>query len=122
MPEFKERETVRQQRKAEALAPYVARAMARKQRLGELAEDEIPSFVALGRRIAEQGKETEQQRRNSREMVRKFASAAGGPAEGPRSGGACDGRQYCSLRRCCRPVAGLSRAACMQPVTLSHRP
>ncbi len=64
MPEFKQREAGRQQRKAEALQPYIERAMARKRRLRALAEDEIPSFVALGRRIAEEGRETEQQRQN----------------------------------------------------------
>jgi alkanesulfonate monooxygenase SsuD/methylene tetrahydromethanopterin reductase-like flavin-dependent oxidoreductase (luciferase family) len=64
MPEFKERDATRQQRKAAELAPYVEKAMARKQRMRELADDEIPTFVALGRQIAEQGKETEQQRQN----------------------------------------------------------
>jgi alkanesulfonate monooxygenase SsuD/methylene tetrahydromethanopterin reductase-like flavin-dependent oxidoreductase (luciferase family) len=64
MPEFKERDAARQQRKAAELAPYVEAAMARKQRMRELADDEIPTFVALGRQIAEQGKETEQQRQN----------------------------------------------------------
>jgi alkanesulfonate monooxygenase SsuD/methylene tetrahydromethanopterin reductase-like flavin-dependent oxidoreductase (luciferase family) len=64
MPEFKERDAARQQRKAAALAPYVEKAMARKQRMRALADDEIPTFVALGRQIAEQGKETEQQRQN----------------------------------------------------------
>jgi alkanesulfonate monooxygenase SsuD/methylene tetrahydromethanopterin reductase-like flavin-dependent oxidoreductase (luciferase family) len=64
MPEFKEREAVRQRAKAEALAPYVEQAMARKRAMPALADDEIPSFVALGRQIAEQGKETEQQRQN----------------------------------------------------------
>ena len=64
MPEFKAREAARQQRKAEELAPYVEKAMARKQRMAELADDAIPSFVALGRQIAEQGKATEQQRLN----------------------------------------------------------
>jgi hypothetical protein len=64
MPEFKEREAARQRAKAEALAPYVEQAMARKRVMPALANSEIPSFVALGRQIAEQGKETEQQRRN----------------------------------------------------------
>ncbi|HXZ00436.1 MAG TPA: LLM class flavin-dependent oxidoreductase [Stellaceae bacterium] len=64
MPEFKAREALRQQRKAEALAPYIEQAMARKQRMKELVDSEIPSFAALGRKIAEQGQETEQQRLN----------------------------------------------------------
>jgi alkanesulfonate monooxygenase SsuD/methylene tetrahydromethanopterin reductase-like flavin-dependent oxidoreductase (luciferase family) len=64
MPEFKERELARQRHKAAALAPYVEQAMARKRRVKELADDEIPTFLALGRQIADQGKETEQQRQN----------------------------------------------------------
>jgi alkanesulfonate monooxygenase SsuD/methylene tetrahydromethanopterin reductase-like flavin-dependent oxidoreductase (luciferase family) len=64
MPEFKEREAARRQRKAAELAPYIEKAMARKRAMKELADDAIPTFVALGRQIAEQGKETEQQRQN----------------------------------------------------------
>jgi alkanesulfonate monooxygenase SsuD/methylene tetrahydromethanopterin reductase-like flavin-dependent oxidoreductase (luciferase family) len=59
MPEFKSREAARQKRKMEELAPYIEKAMARKERMKELTDDEIPSFVALGRQIAEQGKQTE---------------------------------------------------------------
>ena len=64
MPEFKDREAERQRRKEVALQPYVEQAMARKRVMPPLADREIPSFVALGRQIAEQGKETEQQRQN----------------------------------------------------------
>jgi hypothetical protein len=32
--------------------------MARKERMKELADDEIPTIVALGRQIAEEGKKT----------------------------------------------------------------
>jgi hypothetical protein len=58
MPEFKEKEAERQKRKDEELAPYVEKAMARKERMKELADDEIPTIVALGRQIAEEGKKT----------------------------------------------------------------
>ena len=72
MPEFKEREAARQQRKAEELAPFIEKAMARKQRMASLADDAIPSFTALGRQIAEQGKATEQQLQNRQ----RWAAAA----------------------------------------------
>jgi alkanesulfonate monooxygenase SsuD/methylene tetrahydromethanopterin reductase-like flavin-dependent oxidoreductase (luciferase family) len=70
MPAFKERAAARRQRKEEELAPYVEQAMARKRRMAALADDAIPSFVALGRRIAEEGKETEQQRQNREKWSR----------------------------------------------------
>ncbi len=55
MPEFVEREDEREARKLEALAPHVEAALARKQRLRELADEEIPTLTALGREIAERG-------------------------------------------------------------------
>ncbi len=39
-------------KEAEELAPYLEAAMARKTMMAPLAEDQIPSFVALGRKIA----------------------------------------------------------------------
>lgn len=53
MPEFKARETEREARKQEELAPYIEAAMARKQYMKPLADDEIPTFPALGRSIVE---------------------------------------------------------------------
>jgi alkanesulfonate monooxygenase SsuD/methylene tetrahydromethanopterin reductase-like flavin-dependent oxidoreductase (luciferase family) len=53
MPEFHEREDERQQKKMEELAPYLEAAMARKERMRELPDDEIPTYLALGRQIAE---------------------------------------------------------------------
>jgi len=53
MPEFKEKEAQRIKKKAEELAPYVEKAMARKKFMKPLAEGEIPKVVALGRQIAE---------------------------------------------------------------------
>lgn len=55
MPEFKEKEALRLQRKAEELAPYIEAAMERKQRMPELADAEIPGVPAYGRPEAEQG-------------------------------------------------------------------
>lgn len=52
MPEFKEREDERQKRKMEELAPYLEKAMARKQRLAEMRDEDVPTVVALGRQIA----------------------------------------------------------------------
>jgi alkanesulfonate monooxygenase SsuD/methylene tetrahydromethanopterin reductase-like flavin-dependent oxidoreductase (luciferase family) len=53
MPEFKEREAEREAKKAEELAPYIEKAMARKKKMAPLADAEIPKVVALGRQIAE---------------------------------------------------------------------
>ena len=53
MPEFKEKEAERVKKKAEELAPYVEKAMARKKYMKPLADAEIPKVVALGRQIAE---------------------------------------------------------------------
>lgn len=52
MPEFKEHEAARQARKRDELAPFVEKAMARKQWMRELTDAEIPTVVALGRQIA----------------------------------------------------------------------
>ena len=48
MPEFKAREAERAARKAEALAPYVAAAFARKQAMAPLADADIPAYEAYG--------------------------------------------------------------------------
>ena len=55
MPEFQEREQERQRRKDEELAPYVEAALARKERMPSLADDEIPEYAAYRRRVAESG-------------------------------------------------------------------
>jgi alkanesulfonate monooxygenase SsuD/methylene tetrahydromethanopterin reductase-like flavin-dependent oxidoreductase (luciferase family) len=51
MPTFKEREDLEQKRKLEELAPYLEKAMERKEFLPALADDEIPKFDAYGRNI-----------------------------------------------------------------------
>lgn len=55
MPEFKEHEAERQKKKAEELAPYIEKAMARKQYMKALSDEEIPNVLALGRQITDQG-------------------------------------------------------------------
>ena len=54
MPEFKENEVERERRKAEELAPFIDKAMARKQFMTPLADDAIPVYPALGKEIVEQ--------------------------------------------------------------------
>ena len=56
MPEFKQREAERERRKAEELAPYIEAAMARKEVMSELADEDIPIYPSLGRKISEQAK------------------------------------------------------------------
>jgi len=58
MGEFKDREPERAARKAEALAPFVEAALARKAAMKPLADDEIPPVIALGRQIAQEAERT----------------------------------------------------------------
>ena len=51
MPGFKENAKERERKKMEELAPHLEKAMARKQWLKPLSDDEIPEVVALGRQI-----------------------------------------------------------------------
>lgn len=53
MPEFVEREEERERAKRERLAPHVEAAMARKEWMKPLDDDEIPEIQAFGRSIAE---------------------------------------------------------------------
>jgi hypothetical protein len=54
----------------EELAPWIEKALARKVRMKALADDEIPTFMALGRRITEESK-------NAQSIYEKPAIAAG---------------------------------------------
>jgi len=54
MPEFKEREEEREAKKLKELAPYLEAAMARKKFMPPLSDADIPTFLALGRRISEE--------------------------------------------------------------------
>jgi hypothetical protein len=55
MPDFKERHAIRERRKQEELAPHIEQALARRTPTQPLPDEAIPTFVALGRQIAEQG-------------------------------------------------------------------
>lgn len=57
MPEFKAAEEERERKKMEELAPYLEAAMARKKFMEPIAEEDIPTLVALGRQIHETKKE-----------------------------------------------------------------
>src|ERR1041385_1647127 len=61
MPEFKEREAVRQKRKIEDLAPHIEKAFARQERMKALTDEEIPTVVALGRQITQPPTQQEQE-------------------------------------------------------------
>ena len=54
MPEFHEHEEERERNKLEELAPFLEQALARKQYMKPLADDEIPKVIALGRQIVQQ--------------------------------------------------------------------
>jgi hypothetical protein len=50
LPEFEEREEARAKCKQRELAPFIEEAMIRKEKMAPLTEDQIPTFMALGRR------------------------------------------------------------------------
>ncbi len=77
MPEFKERAAEKRKRKMEELAPYVEKAFARKQKMRELSDDEIPNIVALGRMI------TQPSTRASEQAASRFSDANAVPLEDP---------------------------------------
>ena len=56
MPHFKAGEAAREAKKQAELAPYLEAALARKQYMRPLSDDEIPTVIALGREIAEADK------------------------------------------------------------------
>lgn len=74
MPEFKAEEEERERRKMEELAPYIEAAMQRKKAMKPLADDEIPTYLALGRQITENDEKA------------KAAQTAGAQAASVRSG------------------------------------
>ncbi len=55
LPEFKERDAVREERKRRGLAPFVEAALARKPRMPALADTDIPVVEAFGRKGAKVG-------------------------------------------------------------------
>jgi hypothetical protein len=66
MPEFKAREIEREKQKQADLAPYIEKAMARKQAIKPMRDEEIPVYIALGRKVAEEGTGTERQKQNAK--------------------------------------------------------
>ena len=56
----------RENKKQRELAPYIENAMARKQAMKPMRDEEIPVYVALGRKIAEEGTGTERQKQNAK--------------------------------------------------------
>ncbi len=77
MPEFKERAAEKQKRKMEELEPYIEKAFARKQKMRELADDEIPNVVALGRMIIQPATPADQA------AARRFSEVSSVPLEDP---------------------------------------
>ena len=86
LPEFDEREEARAKRKQQELAPFLEQAMMRKEKMAPLAEDRIPSFVALGRQVAE----TEQLTPEQAAARRRMLAAAHVPLEDPAKALAAD--------------------------------
>ena len=80
LPEFDEREEARAKRKHEELAPFIEQAMRRKEKVAPLAEDKIPSFVALGRQVAASEPQLTPQQEAAR---RRMLAAAQIPLENP---------------------------------------
>jgi alkanesulfonate monooxygenase SsuD/methylene tetrahydromethanopterin reductase-like flavin-dependent oxidoreductase (luciferase family) len=79
LPEFKAREIERARKKEAELAPYVAKAMARKQTAKPMTDADIPVFVALGRKVAEEGTGTERQKANAQAWAEAAKVAAADP-------------------------------------------
>jgi alkanesulfonate monooxygenase SsuD/methylene tetrahydromethanopterin reductase-like flavin-dependent oxidoreductase (luciferase family) len=74
MPSLKEKEAEREARKAEELAPFIEKALARKPRMAELKPDDVPNVEAIGIVL---------ERRSGRDYA-----AAGGTFADPTRGGA----------------------------------
>jgi hypothetical protein len=66
MPEFRAREIEREMKKQQELAPFIEKAMARKNAMPAMRDEEIPVYVALGRKVAEEGTGTERQKQNAK--------------------------------------------------------
>jgi len=88
MPEFKEQEEARQRKKNEELAPYIEAALARKERMPAMADDDIPAYPAYGYSIAEvdvsklpAGQQRRyEQMRQMRQIVERFDAREADPA------------------------------------------
>jgi hypothetical protein len=87
LPEFEAQEGARAKRKQAELAPFIEQAMARKKRMAPLAEEEIPSFVALGRQVAAKGPQLTPEQHA---MRRRMLDAAQIPLENPEKASAAE--------------------------------
>ncbi len=88
MPEFKEHAEARQKRKMEELAPFVEQAFARKQKMRELTDDEIPNVIALGRQVAQQTPATPAEQQARRVWSEQAAVPLEDPAKKAKKGAA----------------------------------
>jgi hypothetical protein len=80
LPEFDAREEARAKVKQEVLAPFIEQAMMRKEKVVPLADDKIPSFVALGRQVAVNAPQLTPEQEAAR---RRMLAAAQIPLENP---------------------------------------
>jgi hypothetical protein len=80
LPEFDAREKARAKVKQEVLAPFIEQAMMRKEKVVPLADDKIPSFVALGRQVAVNAPQLTPEQEAAR---RRMLAAAQIPLENP---------------------------------------
>jgi hypothetical protein len=87
LPEFDEREEAKAKQKQEHLAPFIERAMMRKEKIAPLAEDKIPSFVALGRQVTGSGPQLTPEQEAAR---RRILAAAQIPLENPEKASAAE--------------------------------
>jgi hypothetical protein len=87
LPEFDAREEERARLKREELAPFIEQAMMRKEKVAPLAEDKIPSFVALGREVAVNAPQLTPEQEAAR---RRMLAAAQIPLENPEKASAAE--------------------------------
>ena len=83
LPEFKAREAEHQKRKMAELAPYIAKAMARKAVMKPPADADIPIFKAMSRMLAEEGKATDLQKQGQQRWAATARATFGEAPELP---------------------------------------
>jgi len=83
LPEFEEREKARAKHRQQELAPFIERAMIRKEQMVPLTEDQIPTFAALGRQVAATAQLTPEQEAARRRMLAAAQIPLENPAKAP---------------------------------------
>jgi alkanesulfonate monooxygenase SsuD/methylene tetrahydromethanopterin reductase-like flavin-dependent oxidoreductase (luciferase family) len=83
MPEFAERTEARERAKRERLGPAIEAALARKQWMRPLEDDEIPEIEALGRQIVQQMPEEEKRGETTFQGGSGLVVPISDPADGP---------------------------------------